>query len=379
MRGFLPLRGLRRLTEKVPKPTSVTGWPRLSELRIDASSARSARSAAALVHPDASAMEVTSSALVIVGALLRGGSRMLAEPVGERQPPVVCLEGMERVRAARIFLAGMLLFVAGPSWAWAEEPEPSPVEPSAASDLTLTPGAPDRGIPWDRLDAGAYAAVRAVVSGSPIVREVRHIAFRSRRPVLDFLLDHPDFAAHVGRIVREGKYQLRRVGDVFEVDDGASARGMMKPLFADGGRRVFYVEGRYDPPLLPALAGRLVILLDAEHLEGSDGITYCEMSVAGYVRFDSGFAEALGAASRSLSESRVDRKVRRFFRHVAALSRRAYDDPQGLADELARRPDLPPERVAEFKDLLLAHLPPAWSETQRFQLLETREIELDRE
>src|SRR5207302_337961 len=42
VRGFLPLRALRRVTQKVPKPTRVTGWPRLREPRIDARSARSA-------------------------------------------------------------------------------------------------------------------------------------------------------------------------------------------------------------------------------------------------------------------------------------------------------------------------------------------------
>src|SRR5574337_748098 len=36
VRGFLPLRALRRPTEKVPNPTRVTGCPRLSEVRIEA-------------------------------------------------------------------------------------------------------------------------------------------------------------------------------------------------------------------------------------------------------------------------------------------------------------------------------------------------------
>ena len=60
VRGFFPLRALRRLTAKVPKPTMVTGWPRFSEPWIEASRARSARSAAALVHPLAVAMEARS-------------------------------------------------------------------------------------------------------------------------------------------------------------------------------------------------------------------------------------------------------------------------------------------------------------------------------
>jgi uncharacterized membrane protein len=67
VRGFLPLRGLRRVTEKVPKPTRVTGWPRLSEMRTDSRKARSARSAPALVQPLDAAIAVTRSTRLICG------------------------------------------------------------------------------------------------------------------------------------------------------------------------------------------------------------------------------------------------------------------------------------------------------------------------
>src|SRR6185503_2864461 len=65
VRGFLPRRGLRRPTENVPKPTRVTVGPRFSEVLMDASSARRARSDAALVQPLEAAMEATRSARVM--------------------------------------------------------------------------------------------------------------------------------------------------------------------------------------------------------------------------------------------------------------------------------------------------------------------------
>jgi hypothetical protein len=62
--GLRIVRGRRRATENVPKPTSVTGSPRRSALRIAVSIARNARSVEDFGHPDAAAMRTTRSARV---------------------------------------------------------------------------------------------------------------------------------------------------------------------------------------------------------------------------------------------------------------------------------------------------------------------------
>src|SRR5215470_12696181 len=58
------VRGRRRATEKVPKPTRVTGSPRRSAARTAFSIVRSARSLAARGQPEAFAMRATRSARV---------------------------------------------------------------------------------------------------------------------------------------------------------------------------------------------------------------------------------------------------------------------------------------------------------------------------
>ena len=58
------VRGRRRATEKVPKPTRVTGSPRRSAARTAMSIVRSARSLAARGQPEACAMRATRSARV---------------------------------------------------------------------------------------------------------------------------------------------------------------------------------------------------------------------------------------------------------------------------------------------------------------------------
>ncbi len=266
------------------------------------------------------------------------------------------------------------LLLAVPAAAESPSPEADPpadgpassATPAVTGEISLAPGA--RLIPWERLDEEAFALARDVVSQALVFRQVDGIAFRSRKEVFDFLIQHPDFAADLARALREGKYRVRRTAAGFEAADGRGAHGFLKPLYADGERRVFYLEGRYDPPVLPSIAGRLVLVLDTTHTTAPDGEDYAEMRIAGYLRLDSVLAEVIIAVARSFSEELVRRKVARFFRHVARVSRRAYDDPEGLAEELARHPDLATDRVAEFRRLLLAHRPPPWAEAIPFRL-----------
>ena len=268
--------------------------------------------------------------------------------------------GIMRVRARTIAAAGVALgLLLGAVPARSQE-----------MSVTLHPTSRQRDIPWDRLDLDAYELVREVVKGAAVAREVRDITFRSHKPVFDFLLDHPDFAADVARVLREGKYRVRRVGDLYEADDGRGVRGLMKPILSEDGRRLFYLEGRYDPPLLPAMSGRVVIMLDSEHLDGPDGVTYCAMKFSGFLKLDSVVADALTRVMQAFSEDQMDRRVRRFFSHVAAVSRRAYDDPEGLAALLAARPELPADRVAAFRDLLLASVAPAWAAGDDFRFVD---------
>lgn len=251
-------------------------------------------------------------------------------------------------------------------------PAPGPAAPPAETsfDVALSPAARHAEIPWAQLSPDAYTRVRDVVRDATLSHQMRGITFRSRKAVFEYLLDHPDFAADLTRALRQGKYRVRRVGDAYETDDGHGARGLLTPVFADGGRRLFHLAGRFESAMLPTLKGQLVVLLDAEHVDGPDGVTYCEMRFAGHLRLESAAADLVVSVMQRLGSVELDRKVGRFFRHVAVVSRRAYDDPEGLADELARWPGLPADRVAEMRALLLAGLPPGWSERQQFRLLD---------
>src|SRR5262245_1026223 len=98
VRGLRPLRSERRLRRNVPNPPIVTRRPRLSESNTPSISAFSARSAETLEPPDAFAIAVTRSALIMGFHLLReptGRSQALARLFlgGRRQRPVGSASG----------------------------------------------------------------------------------------------------------------------------------------------------------------------------------------------------------------------------------------------------------------------------------------------
>jgi hypothetical protein len=209
-------------------------------------------------------------------------------------------------------------------------------------------------VPWDRLDPETSGLVRDVVMQPLVAKQVDGIAYRSRPEIFRYLLDHPDFAATMARVIRIGKYRVTPVPGGYEADDGRGVHGFLKPVYADAQRRVYYLAGRYDPPLLPAMTGRAVLVLDAFHVGSPDGGSRAEVTVVGFLRVDSVLVRIVARVLRNFTQATVDRKVRRFFRHVEKVSARAYDDPAGLAQEIHGHPELPPGQVAEFRRLLLA-------------------------
>ncbi len=221
------------------------------------------------------------------------------------------------------------------------------------------PAAAGRAIEWNRLSAEGLRLVEPVLNKAQIARDVSHITYPSREEIWEYLLDNPDFAAGVARVLREGKYRIRRVGDHYDADDGRGVTGTMRPLYADAGRRIFYLEGRYDTKWFPTLRGRAVLVLDTDHTQPATGTPQADVRVQGYLRIDNMLVGAFIAIARDFSERTFESKVRKFFSHVERVSRRACEDPQGLADLLAAQPDLDRERVAEFRRLLLSsHRPP---------------------
>jgi hypothetical protein len=143
---------------------------------------------------------------------------------------------------------------------------------------------------------------------------------------------------------------------------------------ADEGRRLYHLQGRYEPGALPAIEGQLLVLLKFRHEDDGRGGSVVDSSLAGHIRIDTPVlgpvAMVLGALSRPLVERAVERKVRRFFATVARVSRWAHDEPEELLAARVGHPEIRTgPMLAAFREILLAGRPPAWAAPAGFRLL----------
>jgi hypothetical protein len=265
-----------------------------------------------------------------------------------------------RVRIALALLAVAALAII-PRAAAAERLE----EPPDSSAPMVTLDALPLGVPLARLDDEARGRAAAVLGTSLFAHRVTGLRARSREPIFRFLLDHPDFAAAVARALRLGRYQVNARDDGYWGDDSRGARGMIRVLYADEGRRLYHLDGTYEGRGLPTIQGQMLVLIEFHHEDDPAGGTRVEASVTGHVRLDTPLVGAIAqlatTLARSTVERAVERKVRRFFGTVARVSRWAYDQPEQFWAALDGHHEIPQDAtLAAFRQILLADRPPAW-------------------
>lgn len=259
----------------------------------------------------------------------------------------------------RLVALGLLALLVATPRHGGTEPDELPV-PVVTLDALPLP------IATAELPEEARARAETVLARSAFAQRVTDIRFPSREAVYRFLLDHPDFAASVARALRLGEYRVAPLEDGYWGDDNRGATGWIRVLYADDYRRLYHLEGRYQRPLLPTIEGQILLLLEFHHEEDEAGGTVVDQSLTGHVLIDTpivgALAQALGTFSRPLVERAAERKVRRFFRTVARVSRWAYDQPEQLATALDGHPGIEPgPTLAAFRAILLADRPPAWA------------------
>ena len=123
-------------------------------------------------------------------------------------------------------------------------------------------------------------------------------------------------------------------------------------VYAARGSRVFYLRGRYQPAVLPAIRGRVVVVLEYTVEPVADGKSRITPAMASFVRIDNAVMEVLARVFRAVVAPRATNVTKRIVVDIAKTARAIDSDPVRVDDALRRRPDVPPGDLAEFRRLL---------------------------
>jgi hypothetical protein len=193
------------------------------------------------------------------------------------------------------------------------------------------------------------ARIETVVAKATVSTRVEIDPYSLRLDVVDYLLDHPDFATQVTRALKLARYRIWRTAGGLNLDDGWGVTGIMTPLYGDAGLRVIYARGRYEQSVLPDINGQAVILLRYAGGPGPNGRPVLITSMEVFAQLDSAMLASLAgsiAKSKATSEARHVLKV--FSRLSTHLDLRADE----VLAELARHPEISKADLDGFRRVL---------------------------
>lgn len=177
-------------------------------------------------------------------------------------------------------------------------------------------------------------ALKEVVEGSTLHREMSGIRLKGREAVFEYLLDHPDFAATLARAAGVLKYTVERQGEgEYWADDQKGITGRLALLHGEVGRRIFYAEGTYEKGIL-RIPGRMAMVMTYGEREDQEGSPYVEGTLSGYIKLDSLLFDPMARLLRPLVAGVMEKRVTRFFQKADRLLEILYRDPEPLMERL---------------------------------------------
>ncbi|HEU5394526.1 MAG TPA: hypothetical protein VFV36_06950, partial [Candidatus Methylomirabilis sp.] len=195
--------------------------------------------------------------------------------------------------------------------------------------------------------------VREVRERPLLAHTVSGLRVNSSLPLYEFLLAHPDITAALARVVGAAGYRVSPDGENgYRGEDGKGAKGHFVLVEQGEGRRVYFAQGTYDKPLLPTIAGRMVLVL--EYRTNGPGDGPLETRLEGFVRIDTAVVGTLAKLARPLVKRAMDKKVRRLFDKVAHLLDAASADPAEALRRLSEESSRPPQDLEALRQLLEA-------------------------
>jgi hypothetical protein len=211
--------------------------------------------------------------------------------------------------------------------------------PAADPALTLPSSVP----PAER------ARIEKVLAQASISTRAELEPYPMRLDVFNYLLDHPDFATQVTRTLRLARYRIWRDADGLHLDDGWGVKGLITPLYGDGGLRVVYARGHYEQSLLPDIRGQAVIVLRYANGPDAKGRLGLATSIQVFGTLDSKVLSSLAGTIAQDKASLEARRVLKVFSRLTTHLDRRLDEV--LAD-LQKSPDVSRPELADLRRLL---------------------------
>jgi hypothetical protein len=213
---------------------------------------------------------------------------------------------------------------------------------AARPDVTLPP----------ELSPDDRARLRQLTERSTVSGQVQGKTFQLQAGVFEYLLDHPEFATHVTRMLHVGGYRVWREPDGMWLDDGDGALGRFSVMHAAPGARVVHLRGRYVTRYLPAIHGEALAVLEYTVRPAALHKALITPTLTGFVKIDNVFVETLSRVMSGTARTKAERLARRVVGDFAETAEKIEANPAGVLAQLRQRADVPARELDEFRRLL---------------------------
>src|SRR5439155_1270721 len=142
-----------------------------------------------------------------------------------------------------------------------------------------------------------------------------------RREVFEYLLDHPEFAAHLTRTLRIARYRIWREPDGLWLDDGWGTVGRFAVVYAGNGTRVMHARGGYTHWLLPTIRGQAVVVIEYGVQPAADGKSLISAAVTGFVKLENPLVEMASRLLSRTATAKAEREARQLVKVFARTTR----------------------------------------------------------
>ena len=204
-----------------------------------------------------------------------------------------------------------------------------------------------------QIPAHERAKLQEVADGASVSARAAGEPFLARSDVFEFMLDHPEFAAHVTRALKMGRLRVWRGSDgVLWLDEGWGVVGQFWVVYSARGMRVVYARGQYQSGLLPSISGQAVVVIEYGLSPAADRRTLISPAVTGFVRLDSKVVALAGKLAGSVAAAKAEKEAKRFVKLVARVSRAIEDNPTHVHESVRQRPGVQAGDLEEFRRLL---------------------------